>query len=370
MENPRMSLYQIFPNVVRGLFLTGLLLSLGGCDWLKAQIGMSGGDTAAEEEAPARELKFAIAKGTSTLPWLVAADEGVFQRYNEEFGVGVNFSTGDYDAIINQFISGDVDATIINNIDAFSKLVNRGVESDVILICSYSEGNDVVLLREDVNEIAGQAIALKQYSRSQYLLERYLLKNLIDFDQVTVVNTPEAEILGALDKSGVAGVATWNPYADVLRKDKQAKPLFDSRSIPHELVDVLVVRRQTLNEFPVFGQALLATWFTVMERLQGNRRGATLDAMSNVAGVSREEFDKQFSDILLTDTAPKALSTIRDRRMKKTMRHIRYFIERHKLAGTAPVSNWVSYPGRTEALLHFNAEPLERFVAPPEAEAP
>jgi NitT/TauT family transport system substrate-binding protein len=89
--------------------------------------------------------------------------------------------------------------------------------------------------------------------------------------------------------------------------------------------------------------------------------------MSNIANMSRDEFDQQMATIVFTSTSTEALSAIRrDRVMRKAMRHIRYFIERHDLIGNAPFVEWVSYPGRSPALLHFNARPLQRFVSPPE----
>jgi hypothetical protein len=123
--------------------------------------------------------------------------------------------------------------------------------------------------------------------------------------------------------------------------------------------------RSALVGDPDFAQVLLATWFSIMERLQGNKKGPTLDAMARLANLTREEYDQQLATTPLNDTSTKALSAIRDRRIRKTMRHIRYFIERHELTGNEVFTGWVSYPGRTAALLHFNGQPLQEFVIPP-----
>ena len=59
------------------------------------------------------------------------------------------------------------------------------------------------------------------------------------------------------------------------------------------------------------------------------------------------------------------MSVVRDRRIRKKMRHIGYFIERHQLTGEEMFVGAISYPGRTPALLHFNGQPLQEFITPP-----
>lgn len=360
-----------FSSILRILSVS-LLLSLTGCNYFQGLQGMLGGGGGAEqEERPL--IRFSAARQVSTMPWYLAAQEGVFERYNEEYKVNITFEPAtDYEQLLNQFIAGELDAMVISNIDAIARLVSRGIEADAILICAYSEGEHALLFPSEMQpDLAGQSVALKIFSASHYLLDRYLLKNQIGFEQVDLLNTLPDQIPQAFEQGHP--VAASNPVAEKLRTNNQAKVLFDSHSIPRELLDLLVVRRQPLAQTPDAARALLAVWFNQMEGLQqAFRRANSLDQMAKLAEMDTPEFENQLADVILAGTDTRALSDIRDRRMRKAMRHIRYFMERHKLIdANIPVSDWVSYPGRTPpALLHFNAEPLQDFVRLlPEAES-
>ena len=366
-----------FFRITRASILFLILFWLSGCDWLPSFgeeeiVDLDAEDTLEDTLLVGEDVTFGAAKYVPWLPWHLAAEEGIFQQYGAEYGVTITFHPGSYENLINNFVSGDLKAIAISNIDAFVHLIRRGIQADVILISSYSYGNDAVLIPAGTDaNIVGKTVALKENSTAHYLLERYLLKNQIGFDEVEHLwVADEAELEGHFDSAEVAAISTWNPYIEQLERTKSAVRLFDSHSVPKEIFHLVLVRREVLQQQPNVGRALLATWFTVMERLQGNRQGATLDALAAVAEVeNRLHFDNQFASIQLADNAAKALSILRDRSIRKTMRHIRYFMERHELAGDVPVGQWVSYPGRTPVNIHFNASPLQQFLAPPEGEA-
>lgn len=355
----------IVPLYISGLLIIGL--SLSACsDYVNSLVDSFSKKTDTTQQVV--PLTLAVASRIAWMPWFLAAEENVFKEHTQKYKVDVQFISGEYQEILDKFVKGEVHAIAITNIEAIGQLVKQGVESDVILIMNYSNGNESILLpaKADTNvlKLRGKTFALVSNSESHYLLDRYLVRNQIPFDDVPIQDTSEAEVPNMfLDKS-IYGVVTSHPNSDKLIHDHRAKVLFDSRAIPKEILDLIIVDRKTLADHPTFAQALLSGWFSIMERLQGNRRGGTLDAMARLAGVSREDYDNLMSSISLNDTPTKALSAIRDRQLTKMMRHIRYFMERHTLTGDEPFSGWVSYPGRTPGLLHFNGQPLQEFVAP------
>jgi NitT/TauT family transport system substrate-binding protein len=357
---------QSLTNLSKIFIGTLLAVALSGCNLFEGE----GGDA---PQTNARsggggELAFGAARYIPWLPWYYANDNGIFQQYNEEYNVNITFQGGNYDSVINRFIGGELGAIAITNIDALSTLIRRNIEADVILISSYSMGNDMLLLPANADKnIQGKTVAVKERSAGHYLLERYLLKNQIPFDDVQITRvTEDFEFEAMLNSEQVSAVATWNPIADKLQRDKGATILFDSHLIPQEIFHMVMIRRDIMQANPDLVKALLATWFAVMERMQGNSREATLDAFAMIAEAdNRTAFTNQFNSIQLADNQVKALSIIRDRGIRKTMRHIRYFMERHELAGDVPVARWISYPGRTPNLIHFNASALQSFLEAP-----
>jgi NitT/TauT family transport system substrate-binding protein len=347
------------------ILMTFSLFFLNSCDFFDRFRDENGPALAAE----APQLSLAVAPKMAWMPWFLADEEGVLKEQATAHDIKIQFISDTYQETIDQFVDGEVDAIMITNIDAIAQLVRQDIEADVILITNYSHGNQALLLSADkdsnTRHIRGKSFALVENSAQHYLLDRFLIRNQIDFSEINIRNTPESNIITAFEDKEIYGVVTVNPNISRLVNEASAKVLFDSREIPEEIFDLLVVRRESLIDHPQFAQTLLTTWFSVMERLQGNKKGPTLDAMARLANLTREEYDVQIATTPLTDTATKALSSIRaHRRMRKIMRHIRYFIERHDLAGEEIFTGWVSYPGRTAALLHFNGQPLQTFVVP------
>jgi NitT/TauT family transport system substrate-binding protein len=318
-------------------------------------------------QKPEAPLTIAVAPHIAWMPWYLADEENLYQKTKSS--VDVQFMSATYQESIDSFLLEEVHAIVISNIDAIAQLVKREVEADVILISNESSGNEAILLPDEVDtnvhHLRGKKFALVKFSARHYLLDRYLIRNQIPFDEINILNTKEVNIPKVFLERSVYGVVTNNPNLYKLTHTAKAKTLFDSRQIPRELFDLLVVRRETLVKYPDFAQVLLATWFSVMERLQGHKKGPTLDAMASLASVTRQAYEDQLVTTPLNDSPAKALSAIRDRRKRKTMRHISYFIERHELIGDdIYTDSWVSYPGRSPALLHFNGQPLQQLIAP------
>lgn len=359
-------MHPIIRTFWRILLVAWLGLSLASCGQIEAW--WSGSSSSEEDESSdesSAELTFMVAKSLPTLPWFFAEKEELFDNYGKENGVSISFKEGDYESTIKKFIDKEVDAIVATNIDVISKITTRNIETDVILITGYSAGNEAVLVPANSNaDIRNKKVALPEFSVAHYLLDRYLLRNKIDFTQVTIENTKESALQDAVGKEGIFGIVASNPLVSQLTRSGGAKTLFSSREINNEINYLLIIHREVLKKNPNFGKALLATWFGTVERLQGGKRSATLDALAALEGVDRVEFEQRFSMINLIESSARGLSTIRDRTMRKTMRHIRLFMKNHDKSPEGEISSSISYPGRPPSMLHFNAEPLQEFIAP------
>jgi len=351
------------------ILLALTLLFLSACD-LSEPISEEESVTGNNANHQTIQLTLAVAPQIAWMPWYLANEENLFHKMTTKDKIQVKFISENYIDAIEKFITAEVDAIAISNIDAIAQIIKRDIKADVILITNNHVGNEAILLphatESTAQSIKGKTFALIQPSLvPQYLLDRYLIRHQIPFDQVNILNTTGLDILNILINKKADGVVANNPNLYELTHSTDAKILFDSRKIPKEIFDFIVVRREVLVEYPEFAQVLLASWFSVMKRLQGTKKNSTLDAMARLAQIPRQAFEEQLASLPFNDTPSKGLAAIRDRsRLKKSMRHLRYFIKRHDLMGNHPVSEWVSYPGRTPALLHFNGQPLQNLLGP------
>ena len=316
---------------------------------------LNGCEFATEEKNDNKQLRFsfAVAPHIASMPWYLANEEGLFKQNK----IDINFISTNYDATIDKFINKEVDAIVISNIDAVAKIVKANIPADVILITNHSMGNHAIV---GSSNNQNKKFIVSHHLACNYLLDRYLIRNQIPFESVETMKAVKLEKY--LSDKTVDGIVTHNPNLYKLTNNFGAKIVFDSHKINQEIFDVVLIHRETLNNYPQFGQALLKVWFSIMNRLQGNKKGATLDVLASLAHLSREAYEQQLITTPLNDTAIKALAAIRNNNIRKSMRHLRYFVERHKLTNNKPFIKWISYPGRTPALLHFSGKHLQNFV--------
>ena len=297
------------------------------------------------------------------MPWFYADQEGILQKNAKLAGHEAEFVPGDYIETINQFALGGVDAVVLTNIDAMALLVGNNVETDVILIGSYSNGNDAILLKPQAgNDIVGKTLGLVEYSVSHYLLDRYLEKSNIPFGKVKWRNYSDAAIASSFIErnSELAGVVTWNPIANLIESSFKGNRLFDSASIKNEIADMLVIRRESLKKNPEFGCTLLKTWFEVTEQMNGPNKKKVYDKLGALEGGDGASYAQQLKTTTLIDSKEKALDALADKDMQGTMGHVEAFVKRHKLLSVAPEKPWISYHGEKSAVLHFNSEALKK----------
>ncbi|MDM8565963.1 hypothetical protein QUF74_09965 [Candidatus Halobeggiatoa sp. HSG11] len=347
------------------IFILILTVSLTACDFIPSS---NNDDSSTNQENNANvQLTLAVAPQIAWLPWYLANEENLFNQVSNN--IQIKFISDTYQGTIDSFLNGDVHAITISNIDAIAQIVRRDIEVDVILISNGHNGNEAILLPQNVdgnvNNLREKTFAMTEFSTRHYLFERYLIRSQIGFDEISIANTPEIDIPEAFkNNKKIVGVVAENPNLYSLTNTSTAKILFDSRQISNEIFDLVIMRRETLIDHPEFAQILLSSWFTVTQRLQGNKKGPTLSKLGNLIELTQQQYAAQLTTTPLNDTPAKALAKIRSRSIRKTMRHIQYFIERHGLASDESFTDWVSYPGRNPAILHFNGQPLQQFIAP------
>jgi NitT/TauT family transport system substrate-binding protein len=313
-----------------------------------------------------RKFKLAASVYVGWVPWMLAAEKGLLQAASQAHGVEVQLVRGSYVESIEQFMAGHVDAVLMTNIDALAVLPGSGVSADAVLIGSYSQGNDAVLQRAGqggmpAQSLAGAEVGLVENSVSHYLLHRYLQTlNLAD-SAVKVVNVSDADLARVFNAPGspLRAVVTWNPIVGDLVQRSGAKPLFDSAQTPKEVADLLVVRREVLDDHPAFARALLKTWFDVMKLLQTPAtRGDALAGLARLSESSVPGYQAQLATTLLIDQTAQALAELRDPKLMATMQRVETFVRGRNIVKKPPTGSWASAEGSERKALHFNPGPL------------
>ncbi|HUB53135.1 MAG TPA: putative urea ABC transporter substrate-binding protein [Terracidiphilus sp.] len=278
-------------------------------------------------------------------PYFYMARSGILKKWADKYGVAIKVQRFDYAASLDAFVSKNIDACTMTNMEALDMPAAAGVDSTSIIIGDYSNGNDAVLARSNLSlaQLPGHSILLVQKTVSEYLLERAMVLNGLgsDLPQLKLVNTSDSDIVGAYlgDKRNQVAV-TWKPLvSEILGQDSGVHELFDSSKIPGEILDLLVIRTDVLNRPDGsgvrFAKAITGAWYETMAQLTGSGP-MSLQAIKGSASASDdtvESYKEQLRTTFLFSSPQSAEQFATAGALKQKMDLVRQFCFHHALLG-------------------------------------
>jgi NitT/TauT family transport system substrate-binding protein len=199
------------------------------------------------------------------------------------------------------FRNGMLDAALLT-LDETLALQDSAVDLDleIILITDVSVGADALFARSPVTtitELKGRRIGVENTALGAYLLSRVLDHAQLDINELHVVSLPIHEQLEAFSAGGVDAVITFASEGPALEAEG-ARRIFDSRQLPGEIVDVLVVDRRRVS--PEQRRRLRALWFDALHAWRENRT-ATDPRLHARLGLTSETLEVTLGGLLMGD---------------------------------------------------------------------
>jgi NitT/TauT family transport system substrate-binding protein len=311
--------------------LIGSLL-LVACATLAATQSASAADTK-------KTFKVAWSIYVGWMPWDYADQSGILKKWADKYGIQIKLTqVNDYVESINQYTAGGFDACVMTNMDMLTIPSAGGVDSTALIVGDYSNGNDGVVLKgkgKKLADIKGQSINLVELSVSHYLLARGLDTVGLKERDIKVVNTSDADIVGAFNSKDSTAVVTWKPQLAEVMKVPNTTLVFDSSKVPGEILDLMVVNSATLKANPNLGKALVGAWYETMKVMFGTDAKATeaLAHMAKASGTDVPGFKSQLATTKMYSTPQEAYAFMMSPAPQKTMDLVRTFSFTHGLLG-------------------------------------
>lgn len=286
------------------------------------------------------------------MPWGYLKDSGIMKKWADKYGIAVDIvQINDYIEAINQYTAGSYDACAMTNMDALSIPAGGGIDTTVLVVGDYSNGNDGIVLKDGktLAEIKGQNVNLVELSVSHYLLARALEKAGLSERDITVVNTSDADMIAAYATDDVTSVVTWNPLLSEIANTPGSSMVFDSAQIPGEIIDAMVVNTATLGDNPAFGKALTGAWYELMQIMasDSDEGKAARTAMATASGTDLTGYDAQLATTKMFYTPTEAVSLAESAEVKNTMKFVASFLFSKGILGEgAPSAEFIGirYP--------------------------
>jgi NitT/TauT family transport system substrate-binding protein len=278
------------------------------------------------------------------MPWDYADRRGILKKWADKYGIKVKLTqVNEYVESINQYTAGNFDACVMTNMDMLTIPATGGVDSTALIVGDFSNGNDGVVLKgkgKTLNDIKGQKVNLVELSVSHYLLARALSSVGMRERDLKVINTSDADIVGAFSAPGTTAVVTWKPQLSAVLAAANAQLVFDSSKIPGEILDLMVVKSDVLNANPKLGKALAGAWFETLALMSKDDAAAKAaqTAMAKASGTDLAGFAQQLATTHLFKTPAEAYAFVTADDVIKSMDLVRHFSFDHGILGQSASS--------------------------------
>lgn len=296
---------------------------------------------AAVQPAAAAPKTFKVAWSiyTGYMPWAYAEKSGILKKWADKYGIKIELvQINDYVESINQYTAGQFDAVADTTIDTLTIPSAGGVDSSLILLGDYTNGNDAIFLKgkdKTLADIKGQKVYLVQYSVSHYMLWLALKQAGLKEEDITTANIADADFTAAFSTPEVKALVAWNPATSQIRKMPDVSEVFDSSKLPDEVQDIMVANTATLKAHPEFGKALAGAWYETLALMQKNDKEgiAARTFMAAASGTDLADFDGQVKTTAFYYDPAKAVALLKSEKMVAIANDLQEFSFTHGLLG-------------------------------------
>lgn len=200
--------------------------------------------------------------------------------------------------VIRYFKNDQIDAAALT-LDEVLRLESQKEDIVIILVFDTSNGGDALIANKkiiSVRELKGKKIAVEKTGVGAYFLSRALEENKLKKQDVILVSAEFSEHESIFTSGKVDAVVTFEPIKSLLEQ-KGGHVLFDSSSIPDEIVDVLVVKRNILEKKKNKIKLLLEGYFKALsyQKEEANRADSILAKIMNIDMDTLKKLQKGIS---------------------------------------------------------------------------
>ncbi len=221
-------------------------------------------------------------------PWAIAEEEGLFAK--NDANVEMKWFDG-YLESMNALAAGQIDGNCQTLNDTIS-FAGEAVDGEVaVLVNDNSAGNDKIIVTEEINSIEdleGKEVAVEEGLVDDFLLTLALEEAGMSREDVKIVNLETGAAAAAFAAGQTDAVGAFPPFWLTALKREGSTELISSKEFPGAIPDLLVVTQKLIDEQPEQVQALVNTWFDILEFMEKNPEKAD-EIMAKRADVSVED---------------------------------------------------------------------------------
>ena len=367
------------------VMLAALGLLIPGCGSEEAAIAPTdeaGADTSTVQEAettgPAPSFSLAWSEYPSWSAFGVASEIGLIDGKKGKLGtvekkwnVDIELKEAEYDPCLVMYGASQVDAVCITNMDVLNPALS--VPSVAILPTSTSDGADACIVNNTITDVT-QLKGKKAYGLAQTVSEYCFVRNLEILgenpEDYTFSNMdPGAAAIAMQQKQeGIDAIVVWNPFVlETLKRRSDARVLFDSTTIPGEIIDMVVATQAALDRpgGKDFACAVIEAFYAVNKRMTAaDTRDDTLIALGEkFSSLDLQSMRKVVQQTKFYATPAEGLGLVTGGGLKQTMAKVVGFCLKSGIVETEPSVGYGPKDAAAGAALRFDATYIQQATA-------
>jgi len=275
---------------------------------------------------------------------LINGAKGKMGPIEKKWDVDIWLKEADYDTCIIMFGSGQCDAACLTDMDSLPPCLTRSAVA--ILPTSTSDGADACIVTppiKTIDDLKGRKVYGLAKTVSEYCFVRNLELNGEAEKDFNFTNMdPGAAALAMQQKQpGFEAIVVWNPFVlETLNKRSDAKVLFDSTTIPGEIVDMVTMSQQSLERpgGDRFACAVIDTFYEINKMIEDPKtRDEALVALGEkFSHLDLDAMKKVVEQTRFYKTPDEGLAIFEGPQFKDTMKKVVDFCLTHEVIDRDP----------------------------------
>jgi NitT/TauT family transport system substrate-binding protein len=302
---------------------------------------------------------------------IINGQKGKLGPIEKKWNVDMILIEADYDPCITMYGSGQCDAVCITNMDVLNPSISR--KSVAILPTSTSYGADACIVVDTiatVKDLKGKKVYGLAKTVSEYCFVRNIeIQKESEKDFSFTNMDPGAAALAMQQKQkGYDAIMVWNPFVlETLNKRKDVKVLFDSTTIPGEIIDMVVMSQSSLEKpgGEDFACAVIDTFYAINKKMADPKTSdETLvslgEKFSNLNLESMKTVVKQTKFFGTSNEGIQAL--VGDKMRQEIMPRVVDFCVSHEIVPQKPAIGFGDKTMAPDVNLLFDSGYINRFM--------
>ena len=183
-------------------------------------------------------------------------------------------------------------------------LAQNDPEIVVFLVADISDGADVIMAKpsiSSVSELKGKTVAAEGTALGAFVISRALQIANVDPQSLTIKSMTVDESIVAYEENRIDAVVTFEPFRSKLLR-QGAKEIFNSKSIPNEIVDVLVTKRSIIDNNEETLRDFTQGWLSAIELMKTQPK-ITAPLIAKRMELDIAEVDGAYEGLILPDAS-------------------------------------------------------------------